>query len=78
MRTRYPSCLEGERACPPEDVGGHCGYQEYLEALADPKHERHGEFVEWCGPFDSENFDASLATKKMGRGLRNWRNVDGI
>ena len=25
--TRYPTCLEGERACPPEDVGGVRGYQ---------------------------------------------------
>ena len=30
---RYPLCLEGERACPPEDVGGVWGYAEYLEAL---------------------------------------------
>ena len=38
---RYPLCLEGERACPPEDVGGTYGYQEYLEAMADPKHKEH-------------------------------------
>ena len=25
--TRHPTCLEGERACPPEDVGGVRGYQ---------------------------------------------------
>ena len=29
---RYPVCVEGARACPPEDVGGTPGYQEYLEA----------------------------------------------
>ena len=23
---QYPICVEGERACPPEDVGGMCGY----------------------------------------------------
>jgi hypothetical protein len=33
---QYPVCLEGARACPPEDVGGTWGYQEYLEARADP------------------------------------------
>ena len=29
---RYPLCLEGARACPPEDVGGVWGYQAFLEA----------------------------------------------
>src|SRR5439155_3932843 len=39
----YPNCLEGARACPPEDVGGAWGYREYAEAIADPHHERHQE-----------------------------------
>ena len=55
-------CLEGKRACPPEDVGGPYGYQEYLEALADAKHERHEEFIEWQGRFAPEKFDAKAAT----------------
>jgi hypothetical protein len=70
---RYPLCVEGERACPPEDVGGVWGYSEYLEALADPEHEEHDEYLEWGGPFDAENFDAEKATKAMRRGLPDWR-----
>ncbi len=72
-RTRYPVCLEGQRACPPEDIGGSYGYQEYLEAMADPKHEQHEECMEWRGPFDPEKFDAQVVTKRMKRGLPNWR-----
>jgi hypothetical protein len=72
----YPLCLEGQRACPPEDVGGPFGYQDYLEALADPKHERHDEFMEWSGPFDPEAFDAKAATREMRKGLPNWREME--
>jgi hypothetical protein len=70
---RYPLCVEGERACPPEDVGGIGGYEEFLEALADPKHEQHDDFVEWAGEFAPEMFDVEKTTKAMRRGLPDWR-----
>jgi hypothetical protein len=70
---RYPVCVAGARACPPEDVGGVPGYEEYLAALADPDHERHEEFLGWRGRFDPEAFDATTATKRMRRGLPDWR-----
>ena len=72
---KYPLCLEGERACPPEDVGGVWGYAEYVEALADPKHERHEEFMEWSGPIDPDDFDPKKATREMKKGLPDWRSM---
>ena len=72
---RYPLCIEGERACPPEDVGGIGGYAEFLEAMVDPNHERHQEFMEWRGEFDSERFDATNTTKAMRKGLPDWRRM---
>jgi hypothetical protein len=69
----YPVCVEGARACPPEDVGGNWSYEEYLEAMADPDHERHEEFLGWRGPFNPEAFDPTKATKRMWRGLPDWR-----
>jgi hypothetical protein len=66
-KARYPQCVGGERACPPEDCGGPWGYADYLAALADPRHERHEELLEWRGPFNPEAFDAKKATKAMGK-----------
>ena len=51
-------CLAGENACPPEDVGGSHGYQEFLEVLADPAHEEYDHYVTWSGGnFDPKRFD---------------------
>ena len=66
-KAKYPECVEGARACPPEDCGGPWGYADYLAAIADPKHEQHEELLEWGGPFDPEAFDAKNATKEMRR-----------
>jgi hypothetical protein len=71
---RYPVCLEGARACPPEDVGGVWGYQEFLEAITDPDHEDHDGLLGWAGgSFDPEAFDPAAATREMRRGLPDWR-----
>jgi hypothetical protein len=67
-----PECVAGERACPPEDVGGTFGYEEFLEAMADPKHPRHEELSEWVsemvdGPFDPDKFDMAAVNKDLKR-----------
>ncbi len=70
-KVRYPLCLEGERACPPEDCGGVPGYEHLLDVLADPKHEEHRDLTNWVGGhFDPEAFDREIATVRMIRGLR--------
>ena len=33
-----PACLNGARACPPEDVGSTGGYADFLESIAKPGH----------------------------------------
>ncbi len=66
-KAKSPLCLEGGRACPPEDCGGPPGYEDYLAAIADPQDEQHEELLELRGPFDPEAFDAKQATKEMGK-----------
>jgi hypothetical protein len=67
---QYPRCLDGARSGPPEDAGGPPGYEDYLEALADPHHERHEELLGWRGPFDPEKFDLKAINQKLARSFR--------
>lgn len=67
-KTKYPRCLDGARSGPPEDIGGVWGYEEYLEAIANPKHERHDEFMEWNGGWDAEKF----SVEAINKGLRGF------
>lgn len=54
----YTLCVDGERACPPEDVGGISGYVEFLAAMRDRKRPDHRMMREWVGgSFDADAFD---------------------
>jgi hypothetical protein len=64
-KIKYPICVEGERACPPEDCGGEVGYEHLLAVLGDPTHDEHADYQEWVGGFDPEYFDAKEATAVM-------------
>ncbi|MBU0968977.1 MAG: plasmid pRiA4b ORF-3 family protein [Proteobacteria bacterium] len=46
---KHPILLAGERACPPEDVGGIPGYEEFLAALKNPEDAENAEILEWYG-----------------------------
>jgi Plasmid pRiA4b ORF-3-like protein len=63
---RYPVCLTGKRACPPEDCGGIWGYASVLEAIRDPEHPEHEEMLEWIGgEFDPEAFDLDEVNREL-------------
>lgn len=65
---RYPLCLDGDRACPPEDVGGAFGYRTFLAALADPTHPDYEQMRSWTvRPFDPADFDPDRATTLVRR-----------
>jgi hypothetical protein len=67
-QTTYPRLLSAKGQCPPGDVGRPWGYAEYLAAMADPKHERHAEMVDWRGAaFDPSAVDQASIQKQLDR-----------
>jgi hypothetical protein len=75
---KYPVCLAGELACPPEDCGGLWGYYEKLEILKNPKHEEYEDILGWMGSgfkperFNLEKINAQLATLRKGKKRSAW------
>lgn len=64
--SKIPYCLEGERACPPEDCGGGGGYERFVQILEtekDPYGEDVKELKEWLGDWKPEGFDINKINK---------------
>lgn len=67
---RYPRCLGGERAGPPEDCGSVAAYHEMLAALRSPLTDEAREWREWLGPdYDPE----SCSLERINRAFRSLR-----
>ncbi|MBC2712102.1 MAG: plasmid pRiA4b ORF-3 family protein [Desulfosarcina sp.] len=70
------ACIEGERACPPEDVGGVPGYYKYYRGLIDPEHEEHNSYKTWYGGsawngvFEGEAYDIEKTNCELMKYLR--------
>ncbi|MFH1370449.1 MAG: plasmid pRiA4b ORF-3 family protein [Planctomycetota bacterium] len=73
---KYPVCLAGKFACPPDDSGGIWGYYDMLEVLKNPKHKDYEETLEWMGRdfnperFNIEAINAELAELRSGKSRR--------
>jgi hypothetical protein len=66
--TSLIQCIGGENACPPEDVGSSGGYAEFLEAIADPLHEEHRNYLTWVGGhFDPTQFDREAVNRALAK-----------
>lgn len=55
-----PSVIEGQGACPPEDVGGPHGYADFLKVLANPRDSEHEHIRGWAGSW-KHAFDVATA-----------------
>jgi len=74
----YPVCLKGQRACPPEDVGGSWGYENFLEAIGDPEHEEHEEYLTWVGgKYDPKAFSLEKVNAEL-RGMGRGRSIEAL
>ncbi len=55
-----PLCIDGKRACPPEDCGGIPGYEDFCKIMAIKKGKEYKQLKEWYGEdYDPEYFDPS-------------------
>jgi hypothetical protein len=68
---RYPQCVAGERAGPPEDCGGLEAFHDMLACLKEPNSELGREWLGWLGPdYDPNACDlakVNLALRKLGK-----------
>ncbi|MCK6478674.1 MAG: plasmid pRiA4b ORF-3 family protein [Planctomycetes bacterium] len=63
---KVPSCVAGAGACPPEDVGGVAGYENFLWVLSHPNHQDHERNLKWVGgAFDPDCFDLAAANRRV-------------
>jgi hypothetical protein len=62
----YPRCLDGARACPPEDIGGPISYSKWLQRLASDVESERNEARWILGKrFDPERFDIRSANRRL-------------
>ena len=63
---RYPRCLAGRRARPPENCGGMWRYSRILAALKDPDHPERDALREWLSyPLDPEALDLQVTNESL-------------
>lgn len=70
---KYPVCIAGKRACPPEDVGGIGGYSNLLDIMSNPTNEEYEEMCEWATGDPSKPFDPEyFCIEDVNTYLREW------
>jgi len=70
----YPRLTDIAGRCPPEDVGGAPGYEEFLEAMGDPKHPEHADLKTWYGgAFDPSVPDSDELRLEVLKLAKRWK-----
>lgn len=79
---KYPRCIAGARACPPEDCGGTPGYEHLVKVIGNPKHREYEQMKSWLEnhaadywPYDPTKF--CPASVKFSDPKKRWRQAFG-
>lgn len=65
-RLLHPKCIQGEGTCPPEDVGGIHGFEEFKEIMKDKSHPERDSYIEWYGSeFDPNKVDLDEINQEL-------------
>ena len=65
---QYPQFLGGERRCPPEDVGGIPGFEEFSEAMTSPRHPDRKRLLTWYGGvFNRDDIDLTTINARIDK-----------
>jgi len=71
---KYPICLKGNRACPPEDCGGPSGYMYMLKVVRNRRHPEYREMKEWLGDrFDPLAYDVKNINRELKGLSKQWK-----
>lgn len=70
----YPCFIEGERRCPPEDVGGTMGYEDFIEAVTTPRHPERKRMLTWYGgQYDPDDINRQMIEHRFEQIARQRR-----
>jgi hypothetical protein len=71
---KYPVCIDGKNACPPEDCGGVGGYYNVIEVLSDPDNDDHEDMRIWAGEdWDPRQFNPDKV--KFDNPYKRWQHA---
>ena len=73
MSEKYPVCIDGKNAAPPEDCGGPPGFSDFKKAIENPKSKQHKELMSWYSAthlnskFETHVFNLEMINFRIGR-----------
>ena len=73
---KYPTCIDGQMNCPPEDCGGLDSFYHCIDVLKDKKHPDYKEIAQWFSKkYNLEQFDKEKINKqleKLKKYIQKW------